>query len=72
MLFVIGLFWLSSYGKVYTFGYGFWYGSMVVIANVGVFCLFEYWYYCFGVVVMNIECECLYSSRGAGEERECK
>lgn len=22
MLFVIGLFWLSSYGKVYTFGYG--------------------------------------------------
>lgn len=22
MLFVIGLFWLSSYGKVYAFGYG--------------------------------------------------
>ena len=37
MLFVIGLFWLSSCGKVYTFGYGFWCGSMVVIANVGVF-----------------------------------
>ena len=30
-------FWLSSCGKVYTFGYGFWCGSMAVIANVGVF-----------------------------------
>lgn len=55
MLFAIGLFWLSSCGKVYTFGYGFWCGSMVVIANVGVFCLFEYWHYCSGAVVMNID-----------------
>ena len=37
MLFVIGLFWLSSYGKVYAFGYGIRCGSMAVIANVGVF-----------------------------------
>jgi hypothetical protein len=37
VLFAIGLFWLSSYGKVYTFCYGFWCGSMAVIANVGVF-----------------------------------
>ena len=59
MLFVIGLFWLSSYGKVYAFGYGIWCGSMVVIANVGVFCLFEYWHCCSGAVVMNIECEYL-------------
>ena len=27
-------FWLSSCGKVYAFCYGFWCGSMVVIANM--------------------------------------
>ena len=35
-------------------------------------CLFEYWHYCSGAVVMNIDWEYLYSSRGAREERECK
>jgi hypothetical protein len=34
VLFVVGLFWLSAYGKVYAFCYGFWCGSMVVIANM--------------------------------------
>jgi hypothetical protein len=34
VLFVIGLFWLSSYGEVYAFGYVVWCGSLVVIANM--------------------------------------
>ena len=48
VLFVIGLFWLSSYGKVYAFCYGFWCGSMVVIANVGVFVFLS-----IGIIVLS-------------------
>jgi hypothetical protein len=62
----MGLFWLSLFlcylslvnsgcqlmGKYILLVMGC--GSMVVIANVGVFCLFEYWHYCSGAVVMRI------------------
>lgn len=48
MLFAIGLFWLSSYGEVYAFCYGFWCVVMVVIANMCVLVILS-----IGIIVLE-------------------